>query len=239
MAFATRNSPTTFYYGIEGIEGPEYELMRGFADYLGQPVALIVAPSAGEALNEVVRKRARIAAAGVVATPERQERLAFGPTYRTISQHLVYRRDRPAPAGPADLLGREVQVVAGSSHARKLAELQIEFPELRFVEVPDVDQLDLLARVSSGAIDFTVADSSEFSVGRHLHPDLARAFELSGGLPIAWALPSDQPELLEQVNAYFSLISQNGELERILSRYEAHEKNFDYLDSRDFVRLVQ
>lgn len=239
LAFATRNSPTTFYYGVEGIEGPEYELMRGFADYLGKPVALIVAPSAGEAINEVVRKRATIAAAGVVATTDRQERLAFGPTYRTISQHLVYRRDRPAPQGPRDLLGREVQVVAGSSHARRLAELQIDYPELRFVEVPDVDQLDLLARVSSGAIDFTVADSSEFSVGRHLHPDLSRAFELSGGLPIAWALPADHPELLEQVNAYFSLISQNGELDRILSRYEAHEKNFDYLDSRDFLRLVQ
>jgi membrane-bound lytic murein transglycosylase F len=97
LKVATRNSPTAYYLGVEGPEGPEYELARGFARQLGVEVSFIVAPSAAAAVDAVVRNQAHVAAAGIVTSELLGKRVAFGPTYQTLSKHVIYRSQEPAP----------------------------------------------------------------------------------------------------------------------------------------------
>jgi len=239
LKVVTRNSPTAYYLGVEGPEGPEYELASGFARWLGVEVSFRVAPSGTAALSEILHNRAHVAAAGIVASEDRRARLAFGPTYQLIKQHIVYRQQERPPRTAADLAGKQIEVVAGSTHAQALAALVAQVPGLKYTEVPGVDQLDLLARVSSGDIDYTVADSSEFSIGRHFHPDLRTAFELAESEPIAWALNPRDDSLAPLVRKYFDKLENDGSLASILDRYYAAADRFDYLDSLNFVRRVQ
>jgi membrane-bound lytic murein transglycosylase F len=239
LKVVTRNSPTAYYLGVGGPEGPEYELASGFAKWLGVDVSFQVAPSGAAALAEVLHNRAHVAAAGIVASGERRSRLAFGPTYQLIKQQIVYRQQERPPRTAADLLGKRIEVVAGSTHAHALAALAAQVPGMSFKEVPAVDQLDLLARVSSGDIDYTVADSSEFSIGRHFHPDLRMAFELAESESIAWALNPLDDSLAPLVQEYFDKLQGDGSLAGILDRYYSAADHFDYLDSLNFVRLVQ
>ncbi len=239
LEVVTRNSPTAYYLGIEGPEGPEYELASGFAQWLGVEASFSIAPSGAEALHEVIHNRAQLAAAGIVVSEERRSLLSFGPVYQTIKQHIVYRKQEGAPAKATDLLGKRIEVIAGSTHARALATLAIEVPGLAYSEIPDVDQLDLLARVSSGDIDYTVADSSEFSLGRVLHPDLRAAFELAQSESVAWAYSLRDDSLAPLVRQYFTALERDGTLASILERYYSAADRFDYLDSLNFLRRVQ
>jgi membrane-bound lytic murein transglycosylase F len=239
LKVVTRNSPTAYYLGVEGPEGPEYELAAGFARWLGVQVAFTVAPSETEALNEILRNRAHVAAAGIIVSGERRARLSFGPVYQTVKQHVVHRQRQRAPREAAHLVGKRIEVVAGSTHVEALAALARDTPGLEFVEVPNVDQLDLFDRVSSGDIDYTIADSTEFSIGRHLHPDLRTAFELAQSESIAWALSPRDGSLLSPVNRYFDSLTQHGTLASILQRYYAAADRFDYVDSLNFVRIVR
>jgi len=239
LRVVTRNSPTAYYLGVEGPEGPEYELASGFAKWLGVDVSFQVAPSGAVALSEILHNRAHIAAAGIVASDDRRSRLAFGPTYQLIKQHVVYRQRERPPRTAADLVGKRIEVIAGSTHAHALEALAAQVPGLAYTEIPAVDQLDLLARVSSGDIDYTVADSSEFSIGRHFHPDLRTAFELAESEPIAWAFNPRDDSLAPRVRAYFDKLKHDGTLASILERYYAAADRFDYLDSLNFVRRVQ
>jgi membrane-bound lytic murein transglycosylase F len=239
LKVVTRNSPTAYYLGVEGPEGPEYELASGFAKWLGVDVSFQVAPSGAAALTEIRHNRAHIAAAGIVASGDRRSRLAFGPTYQLIKQHIVCRQQEAPPRTAADLVGKRIEVVAGSTHAHALAALAAQVPGLTYKEVPAVDQLDLLARVSSGDIDYTVADSSEFSIGRNFHPDLRTAFELAESEPIAWALNPGDDSLAPRVREYFDKLERDGTLASILDRYYPAAGRFDYLDSLNFVRRVQ
>jgi len=239
LEVVTRNSPTAYYLGVEGPEGPEYDLARGFAQRLGVDVRFSVARSGAEALKEVSRHRAHVAAAGIVTSQARRATVSFGPSYQQVSQRVVYRVWDPPPRSAADLVGKRITVIAGSTHAEALAALAPAHPGLEFTERTGVDQLDLLARVSSGEIDYTVADSTEFSVGRHFHPDLRTAFELAQSESIAWALSPRDRSLAPLVRSYFTALEQSGALAGILDRYYAPAERFDYLNSLNFVRNVQ
>ena len=239
LKVVTRNSPTAYYLGVEGPEGPEFELASGFARWLGVEASFAIAPSGSAALGEVVHNRAHLAAAGIVTADDHRGRVGFGPVYQRIAQYVLYRQREDAPQDPAALVGKRIEVIAGSSHARALAALAARTPGLGFVEVRNVDQLDLLARVSSGDIDYTVADSSEFSIGRHLHPELATGMELAESEAVAWAFGLRDGSLGPLVRSYFAEIERDGSLAGILERYYSAAQRFDYLDSINFIARVQ
>jgi membrane-bound lytic murein transglycosylase F len=239
LRIVTRNSPTAYYLGVDGPEGPEYELAIGFARWLGVEASFSIAASGADALEAVIHNRAHLAAAGIVASSDRRSLVDFGPTYRDITQHVVYLRRRPAPRGAADLADQRIEVIAGSTHAQALAALAASTAGLGFREVANADQLDLMARVSSGDIDFTVADSTEFAIARHFHPDLGAAFEVAESQPVAWAFGLRDGSLGPLITRYFDAITRDGTLAAVLERYDPGTARFDYLDSVNFVRIVQ
>ena len=160
--------------------------------------------------------------------------------YQRIDQHIVYRVSDPLPRGPADLVGRRVVVIKGNStHAAALATLAKEHPALRWTKVRGRDALDLLAMVANGEADVTVADSTEFSLGRHFHPDLRPAFKLAESEAIAWALSPRGTDLLPEVERYFAEIGEDGQLAEILERYRRSLVRFDRVDAANFVSGVR
>ena len=63
-----------------------------------------------------------IIASGLTYNTIRAEHYRFGPTYRTISQKLVYKQGRTRPREFADLTGN-LTVLAKSSHSLALQQL--------------------------------------------------------------------------------------------------------------------
>ena len=239
LKVATRNSPLAYFQGAAGAEGPEYELAAGFARRLGVRLELRVVPSGAAALAEVLSNRAHVAAAGILASELRGRPALFGPVYQRIDQHVVYRVDDPVPESPRDLVGRRMLVIRDSTHAQSLARLAGELPELRWTELDGVDQLELFARVASGAVDLTVADSSEFALGRHFYPNLRAAFKLAESEAIAWAMAPRSTDLQPQVNRYFAEIAAIGRLAEVLQRQQRSLGRFKRVDAARFVNVVR
>lgn len=239
LTVVTRNSPLAYYEGAAGPEGPEYELASGFARWLGVELDIRLAPTGAAALEQLRRNRAQVAAAGIIATEARREQALLGPVFQRIDQHVVYRVSDPLPRGPNDLVGRRVVVIKGSTHAAALTALAKEYPALRWTEVEGRDPLDLLAMVANGEADMTIADSTEFSLGRHFHPDLRPAFKLAESEAIAWALSPRSSDLLPEVERYFAAIADSGQLAEILERHRRSLVRFDRVDAANFVSGVR
>ncbi len=236
----TRNSPTSYFIGVsEQPRGPEFDLLRGFAEELGVSLNIQTAPGISDLTDTVAKADVHVGGAGLTVTEERRSVLEFSEPYQQVTQHLVYRLGTGRPRTPEDLIDKRVVVLAGSSHAETLRALKVDLPRLTWREDSDAEVADLLYAVAQGEIDYTIADTPDFNINRNFLPDLRIAFDLEVADAIAWAFPMAHSErLVEAANQYLMRIRRDGTLNRILDRYYGHTEDFDYVGTRAFIRHV-
>lgn len=239
LKVGTRFGLTTYYNGVNGPEGFEYELAKGFADYL--QVELEVHPyySLNELFPQLEQQNLDLVAAGLSVTPQRQDKFRFGPVYQQASQKLIFKQGNLRPRKVTDLNG-ELLITSGSSHAETLEKIKTEQPELRWQETNEMDSEELLEQVISGEIDYTITDSNILSVMRLRHPELSIGFTVQQEQGIAWALNAQLDDaLLAALIEYFGLIQQNGRLSALKDKYFGHVRQFNYVDTRAFIKAAK
>jgi membrane-bound lytic murein transglycosylase F len=240
LRVVTRNSPTSYYMGAHGPEGPEYDLIRGFATFIGVKLNIYEAERFSDVIPEVVNGNAHIAAAGLSVTKERLRKVDFGPAYEKVEQQLIYRRGSYRPRNISELIGKRLEVAPGTSYIDTMQDLQAEMPEFSWIENPSSDVSDLLMDVANGTIDYTVADSTIVSIYQNFMPEIRVAMTLSEGDSLAWAFQKRQDKsLIKEAKRYFAYIEENGDLQRIKERYYRHSHAFDYVGTRTFRRHIE
>ena len=237
LRVVTRNTPTTYFVGADGPAGPEFDLVKGFADELGVSLVIESVESVSEVMPRLLSGDAHLAAAGLSLTNSRRDFVSHGHPYNAVDMHLIYKLGTGRPRSIEEAAGRTIEVVAGSSHSDMLASLSLIYPGLQWSENGDVEVADLLEKVASGKLDFTVADSSDFNIQRHFYPELRVALDLEIEGPIAWAFrQEDGDSLLRRADQYLIEAGREGVLAQVHDRYYGHTKQFDYVGTRAFVR---
>lgn len=235
----TRNSGTTYYEGPYGPTGLEYDMAAGFAHYLGVRLDMKVPEPFSQILEDIKAGDADMAAAGLTVTDERRQQVNFSISYQRITPQLVYRIGTASPQNLDDLHG-SFEVVAGSSHAESLRELQDEYPNLSFKENDELGSEQLLNLVWEQVIDYTVADSNEVALSRRFYPELRVAFDISKAGYLAWAFPpGDDFSLVDKANEYLLSLRKSGQLDRILEKYYAYVADFDYVGTRRYMQHIE
>lgn len=226
----TRNAPTTFYEGPEGPAGIEYDMLNGFADSLGVELEMVI-HDFNEILPTPTNEKAHIAAAGLTITDARKRIIRFSPPYQDIHQQVVYRLGTVPPKDVADLVGRQLEVVRGSSHAERLTALKDNHPALEWTEIDGQSTEELLQTVSEGLLELTVADSNIVAITRQYYPELRVAFTLGESQQLAWAFPlSDDNSLYDRATLYLTKLKKSGELARLIERYYGASDRFNYIN---------
>src|SRR5262245_39280571 len=90
LRVVTRNSPTAYYLGAEGPEGPEFDMVKAYAAQLGVALYIYTVPTFAELRRDVASGRAHIAAAGIAANDTWGRAVTFGPSYHQVRQHVIY-----------------------------------------------------------------------------------------------------------------------------------------------------
>jgi membrane-bound lytic murein transglycosylase F len=237
LRVVTRNSPDAYFLGSHGPQGPAYDLASRFAEHLGVPLRLYTVRTREAAIEEVAAGRAHIAAAGLSTGIDLPHGAHFGPGYQLVREHLIYRRRTARPASVSDAGRGHIEVAAGSPHQRTLEDLRLRHPDLTWIERGATDTEEILADVSDGDAQFTLATSTEFALNRSVHPELAIALDLSPKRALAWVVNTagHDHSLLDRVNAFFVLARREGMIAALLDRYYGKDDRFDYLFSRNFM----
>ncbi|TJY65184.1 membrane-bound lytic murein transglycosylase MltF [Sinimarinibacterium sp. CAU 1509] len=236
LKVATVNSPTTYYLGPDGEPtGFEYDLVSELAQLIGVKLELVLASTPPEAIQMALSGKAQMAAAGIGVNPERSAEIRFGTPLHEVVPLLVYRNGTPKPSSLGDLKGT-LAVVDGGIHAQRLRELRTaEFPNLSWQEIPDVESEELLFRVSSGDLDYTIANSDLLAINQRYYPNLRVAFQVAESQPLAWAFPANRDDSLYQLaNEYIGQLEKS-ELSRLRDRYFGH---IDQVDSYGALTLA-
>ncbi|MFC1797380.1 membrane-bound lytic murein transglycosylase MltF [Pseudomonadota bacterium] len=240
LTMLTRNGASSYYLGPEGDTGPEYELVKNFSDYLGVDLDIRVAPAFNQLSVLLNQGQGDLIAANLTRTPSRELVFNFGPDYLDTAILVVYRRGKIRPKNIADLQGRKIMVIAGSSYEEALASASEQHPGLEWEPRSDVGIEELLLAVADGAIDYTLIDSSIYSLNTHFYPKVAKAFALPGTLPHAWAFPAGSDHsLLQQAQTFIEQATHNGQLQAINEAFYQPRARLDRVGMFQFLEQVR
>jgi membrane-bound lytic murein transglycosylase F len=229
LVVLTDVSPTTYYATPEGPAGFEYDLAKAFADSLGVKLRIVAAERFSDVLPRLLNGEADFAAAGITITDSRRRAFRFTPPYQEVRQQVIYRQGSPRPGNASDLVGREIEVQAGTSYVERLRELKGSDPDLHWTEVDDKQTDELLELVWEGLLDVTIADSNIVAVNRQYFPELQVAFDLEHPQGIAWAFRrEDDDSLCQEAARFLAAQRASGDLASLIDRYygPASRSNF-------------
>jgi membrane-bound lytic murein transglycosylase F len=240
LRVATRSGPLSYTVGSDGrLQGPEYDLARRFANELGVTLKMMPMHSYVDIYAALNSGRAHIAAAGLKVPTRPVADIEFGPMYQRVREHLIYRRGAPRPGSLAEIGNGDLEIAAGSSHAKALSSARDSLPELVWVENATTNSQALLEGVADGTIDYTIADSTEFAFAHDAHPDLRIAFDFPGSQSLAWAASNRYPEFLRDLREYFASLDSTGELAAIVKHYYGRSEDAEFAEAPAFMRHLQ
>lgn len=240
LVVLTRNSPTTYYEGPDGPTGFEYDLARAFAKSLGVSLRMKSIERFSDILPMIANGTADLAAAGITVTSQRETQVRFSPPYQQIRQQVIHSDRTSAPANPKALLGRRIEVVAGTSYVERLETLREKYPKLKWTEVQDMETEELLIRVQEGLTDVTIADSNIVALHRQFNPELHVAFALSDTEKLAWAFPlGDDNSLFEAAAGFIEEIRRSGELAHLIERHYGAATRFNPINVAAFLQKIE
>lgn len=240
LVVVTRNGPTTYYENAQGEQvGLEHDLVELFAKQLGFRVRWVVEPEFQKIIPHVVQRQAHFAAAGISITEERKRQVSFSTAYQPVQEQLVFNVDQPRPKNFDDLVGKRIQVVAGTSYVDQLTQAQRKHPKLAWAEIKNHETEELLQRVAEGEIDYAIADSHIVLLSQNFYPRLGVAFDMGRPEYLGWAFPKNGDAWLYKKSIeFFASIQRDGTLKRLLDRYYGHIERLEQADIVGFLEKM-
>lgn len=240
LRVSTIDSPLT-YATLNGKKfGLDYELAQEFADYLGVKLKVTVRQNISQLFDDLDNGNADLLAAGLVYNSERVKNYQPGPTYYSVSQQLVYRVGQYRPRTLATVNESQLTIAPGHVVVNDLQQLkEKKFPDLSWKVDDKKGTTELLDDVIAGKLDYTIADSVAISLYQRVHPELAVALDVSDEQPVTWFSRLDDDNTLSAALLdFFNTMNEDGSLARLEEKYLGHGDDFDYVDTRTFLRAV-
>ena len=237
LRVATLNTGTTYFESPDGYGGFEHDMARAFAAHLGVTARFQIAHNHRELAELVRQKKVHLAAALLPIHNSHPHDLAFGPSYATMAQTVIYRHGNGRPKGIDDLRGKTIAAPTGRG-ARAILEKVLPAEQNFYWTIRDDLSIEsLLNLVDRNEVDFAVVPAGEFEAARRYYPETRDAFALGAPQAVGWLYRRGPANSMWDAQLEFlNTLRTNGELKVLRDRYFGHIKDFDYVEARAFLR---
>ena len=152
----------------------------------------------------------------------------------------MYRVGQYRPRTLATVNESQLTIAPGHVVVNDLQQLkEKKFPDLSWKVDDKKGTTELLDDVIAGKLDYTIADSVAISLYQRVHPELAVALDVSDEQPVTWFSRLDDDNTLSAALLdFFNTMNEDGSLARLEEKYLGHGDDFDYVDTRTFLRAV-
>jgi membrane-bound lytic murein transglycosylase MltF len=182
-----------------------------------------------ELIPALLEGRGDLAAADLVVTPERQERVDFTVPFRDDATEVVVTGpSAPRISRPEDLAGQTVYVRRSSTYWGHLAALSQRLvdagkPPVKLVAASEeLEDEDLLEMADAGMIPIIVCDVFMARFWKQSYPNLVFEPEVavSASQPVAWMIRKNNPQLKAVLDRFLRTQMKHGSFgSQLLARY--------------------
>ncbi len=231
-ALVDNNSTSYFIY--KGVPmGYEYELLQLLAKELGVGLKIKVTSGIERAIEQLNRGEGDILAFPLTINKERKKFVTFTKAHYNTYEVLIQRK----PEGWKklterqlndslirdlhELIGKEIHVLSGTSHAMRLENLSEEIGADLSIKEDSIntETESLIRRVATGEIDYTVANHMVAQVNSAYYENIDVATVLSLPRQVSWAVRKNSTDLEKSINEWLSKIKKEATFMIIYNRY--------------------
>lgn len=231
-ALVDNNSFSYFIYKGHPM-GYEYELLQLLAKHLRVSLKIKVTSGVERAFEQLNTGEGDVIAFPLTITKPRRQVVTFTKPHFNTYQVLVQRKPKNwnrltldeinnnLVKDPAELIGRRVHVIKGTSHELRLKNLSEELGGDILIQDDTLiaESESLIRKVALGEIEFTVADHTMARVNAAYYPNIDVNTVLSVPQQIAWAVRRNAPKLAEAIDQWLSEIKRQPTFMVIYNRY--------------------
>lgn len=198
---------STSYFIYRGQEmGFQYELAQQFAQSLGLKMEVKVARNVADMERKLINGEGDLIAYNLPITKEGKNRVTYCGNEIITHQVIVQQTGRQTPPlkDVTELIGKEVYVKPGKYYER-LVNLNQELGGGILIKKVTSDSIgveDLIAQVSEGKIQYTVADNDIARLNATYFPNLNIHLSISFDQRSSWAVRRDCPLLAQAANEW-------------------------------------
>lgn len=186
--------------------GYEYELLKEFTDHLGVKLEIKLVKDMENIFDKLHQGEGDIVADNLIITGNHENLVSFSNPYITTRQVLVQKKTTSPIRDILDLEQKVVHVRKNSPFALRLKNIALETAiKINIEEVGGaVETEELIRMVSSGEIEYTVADkhTASFLIRQYSNIDISTPVGLSQ--QIGWAMRTEAEDLRMEVNAWMA-----------------------------------
>jgi membrane-bound lytic murein transglycosylase F len=212
-ALVDNNSVSYFIYKGQPM-GYEYELLSLLAKELNVELKITVTSGLARAIEQLDKGEGDIIAFPLAITKPLKKLVSYTHPHFNADQVLVQRKpsnwrrltlqqvNENLLRNPVDLIGKEVHVISGTSHAMRLENLSEEIGGDILIRLDTInsESESLVRKVALGEIDYTVAYHTLAHVNASYYPNLDVNTVLSVPQQMAWAVRKNAPSLLGAID---------------------------------------
>jgi membrane-bound lytic murein transglycosylase F len=231
-ALVDNNSTSYFIY--KGVPmGYEFELLELFAKELGVGLKIKVTSGIERAIEQLNSGEGDILAFPMTVNKERKKYITFTKAQYNTYEVLVQRKPEnwrnlterqvndTLIRDLHELLGKEIYVLGGSTHAMRLEHLSEEIGTDLIIREDSVntETESLIRRVATGEIDYTVANHMVAQVNAAYYDNIDVATVLSLPKQVSWGVRKNSTQLEVALNDWLTRIKKEATFMMIYNRY--------------------
>ncbi len=213
----TPNMPPLIYRQEGQIVGLEAEFARGLAQHLAYRLELVEVPWENQ-IKYLIEGRTDIIMSGMSITDMRRIRVAFCAPYAKTGQMALIRRGdiQRFRTGYYSLV--EIPAIGAIRDTTGDLFIRSRFPDTRKLFFNSLD--DGVRALMRRKVDVLVHDApAVMMAAARFENNLAPIPKMFTNEYLAWGVRKDNPELLEQANAYIATLKKNGRLKEMVNRW--------------------
>jgi len=237
------NAPSSYFIGVEGPKGFEYDLLKSYSEHLGVKLNITSAHTVQEAIKLSSNPNIDITSASLAKTAQREESFNFGPSYFEVQEQVICNRSmlksEKFPRDVEDLNGLSIVVGEDTSYSQTLQALKNDGFDINATFTSEFSTEELLEKVSKHEIDCTIAHSNVYALNLRYFPEIAMAFSISGREQLAWLLPEGSVELESDMYAWLNSFNQQGKMIQLKDHYYSYVLFFDYYNTKMFYKRIK
>ncbi|MEJ6736886.1 MAG: transporter substrate-binding domain-containing protein [Flavobacteriales bacterium] len=244
--------PTSYFIYKGNPMGFEYELLKKYAKHINVDLEIVPIKNMDSIFVELNTGIGDVVAANLAITAERLMQTQFTDQVLVTQQVLIQRK----PEGwrklkksalkkillqsPLDLVGKTITVSKGSSFYSRIKSLSNEIGGKINVSTVsgETSMEELIEKVATQEIKYTVADKNLASVNLWKHPNIDLSLNLSLDQKIAWAMRKNAPQLTKSMNDWLSDFKKTKHFNILYNTYFKNQTGFNTRINHEYYTLT-